>query len=95
MDKPIFPNIFQMWGQPVDLDVYFDGADAYYCSTPTKPGIILSAPIWKVMRVTTGPLGTLQTRFAYNLWVDSLMKWGFRFELPAPDLATVKAYTYF
>lgn len=88
-------NFEDMGGAPLDIEVYVDGNDTYYCSAKPWTWALLSDAKFKVMKKTNSWGSMQRIRHAWTTdWAFGKKIWWAEFELPATSLAVVKAYTY-
>jgi hypothetical protein len=90
----IYPDFNNMGWAPVDMKIYHNWPDeTYYCMALTWTATALTDAKFKIMRKLSVGWSTDSISHAYSvvLWK---MKWWFKYELPATDLAVVQAYTY-
>lgn len=90
------PNVKNMWGAPLDTEIYTDNLDQYICQAFTSDWTTLSDPKFRILKKTVDANGNLvRIRYARRLNPTTGQYEGWhKFELPATDLSTVSGYTY-
>lgn len=90
-----YPDYNNMGWAPVDVEVYVNGTDTYYCMALTWTRSSLSDPKFKIMKKTIDGSGAMiRTRHASTTDISWKVLGFQKYELPATDLATVAWYTY-
>lgn len=88
-------NFENMWWAPLDLEIYTDGNDVYYCQAEPWTWSLLSDPKFRIFKVTNSWGTTQRVRYArWPVWAQWKKVGWAEFELAATNLVTVKAYTY-
>lgn len=92
------PNIKDMWGAPLDMQIYYDGVDTYYCEAVPWTRTTLADTKFRVKKQTVDGGGNIiSIRFASDLdtsWPVDVMCGNLLFNLAATSLWVVQGYTY-